>query len=748
MPTTLLSSHLLDAVDFLIDEQDKTGLWRSFTVTGVGGYSAKKSAKTQAFNSGQNLSIQKQSASNLNTSESPSLNTSGKPGKKISAKPHPTGALFPSLLIGQVLTHLKPAKNTDLSPTLQRLSELVHDQASPIFSWNYWLRSATENETTPYPDDLDDTMAALTFWQLHQPELLSPKIQANLVKMLTALEHKTGGPYYTWLAESDDPSWKDLDPVVNANILYLMSLLGVKLPPLTAWLETYLDQPTSASPYYLGLPPLAYFLSRVATQLNPETVHRLTQRLTKHLPADTTQSSPLETALVTTSLIRLGLPESGFNRFQNLAAVARDHLLQTQNANGSWSFEPFVIEHAGSKTKPAKLAGSRALTTAFCLEALWLLEHELDSDHRKKSSRTEKNTLHTSAKPDSVKKKLGSSSGATQLQSLVETTFRQHVTARAPALAPDITTYYQQHFGRSTQTVATLPGLFIASLSSNHQKKLSGFNHKLAEKLGTANILGWIAYTIFDDFLDEEGVITELPLGQVCHRLCLDIFAQITRHHHQDALTQEVHRVLNQVDEANHWEVTTARRKTTSSSAKRTTTITVRLAGSLPDYPGSLFTAHKSIGHGLGPAVTLLLLGFDTNSPAYQAWWQTAKHLLAARQLNDDAHDWLTDLQQGQLNYVTTQILRDHFQNKIPTTLKLTEKTILSLQHTFWTTTLDRVSEDILGHCVAANRVLQAEPVFAHPEPFLKMTHHLRQLNTKAVTERAQAVEFVKAYRE
>ena len=136
-------------------------------------------------------------------------------------------------------------------------------QKSKRWSFNYWARSAQEHITLPYPDDCDDTFAALTAIARHNGALIDGHAFSAIAKILTGREIQEGGPYRTWLIANDaSAAWQDVDPVVNSTIGYFLSLVGVRLPPLQKFIEDTVRKNQLTSPYYPGIFPVVYFLSR------------------------------------------------------------------------------------------------------------------------------------------------------------------------------------------------------------------------------------------------------------------------------------------------------------------------------------------------------------------------------------------------------------------------------------------------------------------------------------------------------
>jgi hypothetical protein len=168
-------------------------------------------------------------------------------------------------------------------------------QKSDHWSFNYWARDTVEVKTMPYPDDLDDTFVALAALHGYNPALIDGAVLAQVAKMLTAVEAAPGGPYRTWLvataaaAPGTPPDskaappdkWRDVDLVVNSNIGYFLSRVGVRLSNLERFVRERVERGNLYSPYYPGSCPVEYFTSRFlgsASAPPPVDVERLFAR--------------------------------------------------------------------------------------------------------------------------------------------------------------------------------------------------------------------------------------------------------------------------------------------------------------------------------------------------------------------------------------------------------------------------------------------------------------------------------------
>jgi hypothetical protein len=230
--------------------------------------------------------------------------------------------------------------------------------------WNYEGRGVWR-----LPPDLDCTCtaaAALTAVGRRPPSafygLLWGGVRGN--------EVAPGGPYHTYIGVNDvpdDPIFapfaREIDPLVNANVLFCSGLLGIELPGAAEYVARVVQSGDYRSNSHYVISPhfVLYAISRAymdggATALAPIASVAL-QFLTSGLPALHDEVSALNVACRAVSLLNLGAD-------QDIIVPYLAALLEAQAADGYW---PAWAAWAGF---PPNYDGSSALTTALALEAL------------------------------------------------------------------------------------------------------------------------------------------------------------------------------------------------------------------------------------------------------------------------------------------------------------------------------------------------------------------------------------------
>lgn len=215
------------------------------------------------------------------------------------------------------------------------------------------------------PPDLDDT--SVVFASLKETGI--PVEESGLEYALNYKNQE--GLFYTWMNEEkwmneSDPFYllyknNDIDPVVNANMLYALSLAGKQAPEVSDYLNSYIENNsfTEATMYY-HIPYIQlYTFSRAyadgqAEDLKPSMPVIKNYLLSTQKP-DGSWGDEINTSMAAISLMNSGYKGKALDR-------AITHILDTQRSDGSWP-------EIGVQSLTFYY-GSEEFTTAFSLEAL------------------------------------------------------------------------------------------------------------------------------------------------------------------------------------------------------------------------------------------------------------------------------------------------------------------------------------------------------------------------------------------
>jgi hypothetical protein len=561
-------------------------------------------------------------------------------------------------------------------------------QKSERWSFNYWARGAHERTTLPYPDDCDDTFAALAAIARHNGALIDGHAFSAIAKILTGREIQAGGPYRTWLVAKDVRSaWQDVDPVVNSTIGYFLSLVGARLPLLQKFLEDAIRKGQLTSPYYPGIFPAVYFLSRFYKSCDVSDTASATRTALANIIADRGRCdniTVLERAMAISSLINLGRAKEG------ALDTATDLLVAQLEQEG---FLPYAFCIDPTRGGKRCYAGASALTAAFCAEALTLAQSHY-------------------AIPDD----------ADRATSMPIPTIHDHIRGLAQAacrtLDPDLRAMATAQIEKTTDENITMLAYDFHEML---YKKGVLIPPDIIEPLSLANLFGWMAYDIYDDALDGEDGAALIPCANFFLRALTEIYHSLgTR---ATGIVPLFKDTMNRIDNANSWE-------------QRHCSIP---ACPLPSFGDHQTLADRSIGHALGPLTMLLLAGYDANGKEYKNVESFFRHYLIARQLHDDAHDWAEDLLRDRVNSIGAIALNGFKE-------KYSAAAIPQLKKIFWEETIDVAACMIIAHVDAARRARESSPL-SDTDFMESALQRLAAGARRAVAERNEALVFLKDYK-
>jgi hypothetical protein len=554
----------------------------------------------------------------------------------------------------------------------QKAAAYLQKQIKASGAVNYWPNKSKESRTRPYPDDLDDTFCTYAVLAA-SGRLVDGKQLAKAVKLLTSLEQKVGGPYKTWVvSKKSSKAWQDVDLAVNANIAHFLKTQGIILPKLRAFFEKKIKENDFSSPYYAGAFPVIYFLARSYDGvLKPDLIKYI---LSHQKQGD--WGGVLNTALAICALRNLGY--EGTTLAQGLRKLGQTKLAP----------EPFHIDLTKDDVK--YYAGSKALTSAIVLEALRNTPTARES--RISYQERENEVLNAFWKIFAKRKDI------------------------QPQLKQELSFVLDSH---SKTEIILLPYLFSLSLKNS-------VPHKKVIALCLVSLLGWMAYRIYDDFLDEEGEPKRLPLANIFLKRLTYILNELELDSEADAIWPEI---LDRVDYANWLEISRLRSEKPKLSA----------------LPKELVIG-KSIGHSIGSLLvyhlSLSKSGKNGRRKQVAELGSFFEHYLYARQVSDDLHDWEKDFKQGQLNPVSWWLLR-----KIGRKYEAKSRGLmLEMREVFLKQGLVYFGKQMLGELAQAKKNLDRLSGLKEKTHLLQLLHSLERVADKCVNEGAQARDFVVEY--
>ena len=554
-------------------------------------------------------------------------------------------------------------------------------------TWNYWKRDS--NKSNCLPDDWDDTAMALRAIVSCPDNELTAADLVQLVNTLIATEDALGGPYNTWILQPwKQTHWYDIDIGVNATIANLLMSIDICPPELVAWIDVRIKNRNFSSGYYSEI-TIFYLISK--WYRGPQTV------AIESIILEFLESKPtlFETILLISAWLSLGGSISEIDNHINKIINYCDGPI-----------EPFPFFKEEIIDGIPYYAGSRALTIACLVEVLKLLDHA-----RKQQSEAAYKKQRELLATTLYEKALDRFRDNSEIQTIARKSFD---------------TFWNMD---TKCEIALMVFGFHDSLQN------LGVSREILDQLAIVNIVGWLGYTIFDNILDHEDQIELIPLATICVReisVALDTLVS------DNESKQFVSRILDSVSYSSFCEHSSCRVSITNNM--------IEIPKQIYDYENYEILAQKSLGHALGPIVIALQSGRDDRFECARSIQEFFTHYLIARQLNDDAHDWIDDLKNGFLNS-SSALLFKSFVIKFPNSSYVSiDSGLNQLQELFWNETIETVSSHIVNHVTSARTVLDTMPFLKDISIFENLLIPLERSAQQSISKRNNIKEFLELF--
>ena len=520
------------------------------------------------------------------------------------------------------------------------------------------------------------TFNVLTALYLADNNIVDGDVLAKIIYFLTHIEYDEGGPYKSWAEHNQSNKISNsVDVLVNSEIAYFLALQEVDLPNITTLIEDHIKSNSFQSDFSTSKNFTIFSISR---WYEGELKEKLITSIQSNQRSDGSWGDIFETCLAVLALLQLGVDK-------RLLQKAFTYLHNYDEKDGKLPF----------------------LTRALYISTLYEMQPEVKIPGVQIVDKSK--DIHASVIRNVEQRFLSINSDLHQkLKVMIDKVLS---------------------FDRHNQ-VTLLPYYFSSILRKNT------ISRDMFIKLGEANLYGWIAYTIYDDFLDEEGNSSLLPVATISLRELTSIFNHILPGN--STFIDYFSHIMDQLDAANGWEVTYCRfpvEKEIDLSAIQ-----------LPEYGHYERIAHKSLGHALGPIAILFALGYDEKSQDIKELESFFKHYLIARQLDDDAHDWEQDIRRGFLNPVITLLLK-RYRELHPATGAINMVILVEeLRELFWYEVVEHLCNEILHHVEFARISLKKMSCVKDTGLFERLLEKSEKSAHQALNERKKTLDFLKGY--
>jgi len=341
------------------------------------------------------------------------------------------------------------------------------------YSFNYFTKKFNQTNTEfLLPDDLDDTSLLLSSLTRNNVPI-DPKFFIKIIN----LETSEGGPYISWYISKKPKyaKWMDIDPVINAHLLYLCSLNNIKLKSTEEYIIKCFKENKLNSPYYSGELFFMFYLAKYLASSNNAEIRKLLVKKVKKLIFK--KLNKIDKILYGLTINYLG---------EKLSSDKFKEITSFQERDGSVSEFAICTDYPydGAQT----YTSNKAVITALWLELII---------KQKDISKVKPHTL-SKGKVNSIYKIISKRTKKLINTELDKTIFKSFILDKYPLDAE--------------YKVINLP----ISIALDLKPLLKEEDINLLSVFCTAGYFGWIAYTILDDYLDNK---TWSPVGPIINLL-------------------------------------------------------------------------------------------------------------------------------------------------------------------------------------------------------------------------------------
>ena len=275
--------------------------------------------------------------------------------------------------------------------------------------------------------------------------------------------------------------------------------------------------------------------------------------------------------------------------------------------------------------------------------------------------------------------------------------------------------------------ISSISRYLLLSLKAQSSENLVS----IADTFGAANLFAWIAYTIYDDFIDDEGNPCDLSLANTMHRLSYSMYIE-----NNSLYKSRVDSYFNSVDNANLWELRHCRFVTINNNIN---------IDQIPDYKSGEILADRAIGHLLGPKLIFDMHPYVSSSQE-ELLDKALSEYLISKQINDDLHDWRSDLRNGHISYVVAKLLATANIKKGKYNIDILTEI---LEKVFWETTFKECARTAISKMITAEADINKTELFIKDSIFHReIILPLKKANESTLEEYINGKTFLNTYKQ
>jgi len=543
---------------------------------------------------------------------------------------------------------------------LIQLKQILLQQIRRHEAYFYTHINDQKLEKLSYPTHLGATTLALQALYQSQREHNNPELLAHYCKHLITSQEKDGGPYNSWIhSPFSEGRLSDIDLSINCHINDFLCAHNVRLPQLNKYIRVMIHKRRFHSSFYASQAVVWY---AIANSIPHELKESCIEYIIEEQNEDGYWNNALDTALAICALRNLNVPPHRIAR-------AYEYLVSHIEEKRTHEF-PFIKDTIMSDQ--FFTLGSQCLSLSFIARAL----HTYEDRTEKRETRNHLTTLIT--------------------KEIRNTFFEFPDQIRSDALE-ELKRFNTSKF--STLICLTPFAIYNSIQRPHHEIEMSfeykTHHHELTH-LSTLHALGWITYSLIDRIVDTQQEYEKLPLCMILLRTLIVQAYEYSPHSISISTS-----ILDQLDDAVAWELKHAKFPFDSHHV---------YINRLPEYGRYAHLARKSAGLTISPLLALFLTGKTSTSVECVSLRLFYHSYLIARQLHDDAQDWLEDLKNGYVNSVARLIIDDWMiknEQSLPLSLNF-DKDTSSLKEIFWNKTSRHVLQKISQHIEKARNAASA----------------------------------------